>query len=197
MRRTIYITNLLLIIFSTVKSQVIERIGLKGPIDFNKTEFNLAWSQKPNANYFVQEYVPKNETVEKFNELITVNVFVLNTTVENAVQQKINELIKRKETDKVCNFNVIESPDGKESILDCLLSVEKNGDLDIVEFIIYRYKQIELENHQKALLIYSYSKRSYDKNIMKFLKGLSTEREHLLNVMISKEMPEIIINDKS
>lgn len=197
MRRTIYITNLLLIIFSTVKSQVIERIGLKGPIDFNKTEFNLAWSQKPNANYFVQEYVPKNETVEKFNELITVNVFVLNTTVENAVQQKINELIKRKETDKVCNFNVIESPDGKESILDCLLSVEKNGDLDIVEFIIYRYKQIELENHQKALLIYSYSKRSYDKNIMKFLKGLSTEREHLLNVMISKEIPEIIINDKS
>ncbi len=197
MRRTIYITNLLLIIFSTVKSQVIERIGLKGPIDFNKTEFNLVWSQKPNANYFVQEYVPKNETVEKFNELITVNVFVLNTTVENAVQQKINELIKRKETDKVCNFNVIESPDGKESILDCLLSVEKNGDLDIVEFIIYRYKQIELENHQKALLIYSYSKRSYDKNIMKFLKGLSTEREHLLNVMIAKEMPEIIINDKS
>lgn len=197
MRRTIYITNLLLIIFSTVKSQVIERIGLKGPIDFNKTEFTLAWSQKPNANYFVQEYVPKNETVEKFNELITVNVFVLNTTVENAVQQKINELIKRKETDKVCNFNVIESPDGKESILDCLLSVEKNGDLDIVEFIIYRYKQIELENHQKALLIYSYSKRSYDKNIMKFLKGLSTERENLLNVMIAKEMPEIIINDKS
>jgi|GEM_PF-2857551 len=32
---------------------------------------------------------------------------------------------------------------------------------------------------------------------MKFLKGLSTEREHLLNVMISKEIPEIIINDKS
>lgn len=46
MRRTIYITSLLLILFSTAKSQVIERIGLKGPIDFNKTKFNLAWSQK-------------------------------------------------------------------------------------------------------------------------------------------------------
>lgn len=197
MKTAIYITSLFLIICSTVKSQVIERIGLKGPIDFNKTEFNLAWSQKPNANYFVQEYVPKNETVEKFNELITVNVFVLDTTVQNAVKQKINELIKRKETDKVCNFNLIESPDGKENILDCLLSVEKNGDLDIVEFIIYRYKQIELENHQKALLIYSYSKRSYGKKIKKFLQGLSTERENLLNVMIAKEMPEIIISDKS
>lgn len=31
---------------------------------------------------------------------------------------------------------------------------------------------------------------------MKFLKGLSMERENLLNLMIAKEMPEIIINDK-
>jgi hypothetical protein len=122
MKKVIYFTSLLLIIFSTAKSQTIERIGLKGPIEFNKTEFKLAWSQKPNANYYVQEYLPKNETVERFNELITVNVFVLDVTVEKAIQQKVNELTKRKEIDKVCNFSVINSPDGTESILDCLLS---------------------------------------------------------------------------
>lgn len=190
MKKLIY-TSLFLITFSTIKSQTTERIGLKGPINFNNTEFNLAWSQKPNASYYVQEYLPKKETLEKFNELITVNVFVLDVSVEQAIQQKTRELTKRKETDKVCNFSVINSPDGKESILDCLLSSEKNGELEIVEFIIYRYKQIELENHKKALLIYSYSKRSYGENITKFLKNLGNDREDLLNKMISKEMPEI------
>jgi len=195
MKKAIYFTSLLLIIFSTAKSQTIERIGLKGPIEFNNTEFKLAWSQKPNANYYVQEYLPKNETVERFNELITVNVFVLDVTVEKAIQQKVNELTKRKEIDKVCNFSVIDSPDGTESILDCLLSSGNDQKLDVVEFVIYRYKQIELENHKKALLIYSYSKRSYDENIIKFLNGLSSERESLLNVMISAEMPKISIKE--
>jgi hypothetical protein len=195
MKKLLYLTTILLMSFSTIQNEPIERIGLKGPIEFNKTKFSLAWSEKPNANYYVQEYLPKNETVEKFNELITVNVFVMDVSVENGIQQKVNELTKRKETDKVCNFSVINSPDGKESILDCILSSEKNGELEIVEFIIYRYKQIELENHKKALLIYSYSKRSYGENITAFLKKLGTERADLLNVMISKELPNIKLND--
>ncbi len=195
MKKNIYLLIFLLLTSVTTQAQVIDRIGVKGPIEFNKTKFSLAWSEKPNPNYFVQEYLPKNETVEKFNELITVNVFVMDITVENAIQQKVNELTKRKETDKVSNFSVINSPDGKESILDCILSADKNGELDIVEFIIYRYKQIELENNQKALLIYSYSKRSYGKNITSFLKKLGNQRTELINIMISQELPKIELNE--
>ncbi|MEO5776200.1 MAG: hypothetical protein ABIQ27_04800 [Flavobacterium sp.] len=195
MKKLLYLAAIVLMSFSTFQNEPIERIGLKGPIEFNKTEFKLAWSEKPNANYFVQEYLPKNETVEKFNQLITVNVFVMDVSVENAIQQKEAQLTKRKETDKVCNYSLISSPDGKESILDCILSTEKNGELDVVEFIIYRYKQIELENHKKALLVYSYSKRSYGEDITKFFKNLSQERENLLNTMIAKEMPEIKIKE--
>ncbi|WP_374440763.1 hypothetical protein [Epilithonimonas sp.] len=192
----VFLAALLSIFFNTLKSQIVERICLNGPLEFNKTEFNLVWSQKPQDNYYVQEYIPKNETVDRFNELITVNVFLVNNTVQNAVQQKIENLNKRKETDKLCNYNIIESPDGKEFILDCLLSLEKDNKLNTVEFIIYRYKQIELENHKKALLIYSYSKRSYDEHIPEFLKHLAVEKTDLLNVMISKDLPEIKINEK-
>jgi len=192
----VFLAALLSIFFNTLKSQIVERIGLNGPLEFNKTEFNLVWSQKPQDNYYVQEYIPKNETVDRFNELITVNVFLVSNTVQNAVQQKIENLNKRKETDKLCNYNIIESPDEKEFILDCLLSLEKDNKLNTVEFIIYRYKQIELENHKKALLIYSYSKRSYDEHIPEFLKHLAVEKTDLLNVMISKDLPEIKINEK-
>ncbi len=181
--------------FTTTENQPIERIGLIGPIDFNKTPYYLAWSDKPNPTYFVQEYLPKDETVERFNQMITVNVFVMDVSVEEAIQQKVVQLTKRKETDRVCVFNIIESPDPKDSILDCVLSLEKDGELDVAEFIIYRYKQIELENHQKALLIYSYSKRSYGKDIPAFLKNVGAERSKLLKIMMTKELPKIKIKE--
>lgn len=89
----------------------------------------------------------------------------------------------------------MKSPDGKESILDCLLSSGNNDKIDIVEFIIYRYKQIDLKNNKKALLIYAYSKRSYDDKITSFLENLKNERTDLLNVMTSKELPKIAIKE--
>ncbi len=177
------------------QNQPIERISIKGPIEFNKTPYSLAWSDKPNATYFVQEYLPKNETVERFNQMITVNVFVMDVSVEEGIKQKVVQLTKRKETDRVCDFNVTKSPDPKDSILDCVLSLEKDGELDVAEFIIYRYKQIELENRQKALLIYSYSKRSYGKDIPAFLKNVGTERSKLLKIMMIKELPKIKIKE--
>lgn len=181
--------------FSIIKEEPIDRIGVNGPLEFNKTNFLLTWTAHPNENYYAQEYLPKNETVDHFNQLLTLHLFVMDVSVDNAIQQKINELTKRKETDKVCNFNVLKSPDGKESILDCLLSTQKNDKIDVVEFIIYRYKQIELKNNKKALLIYSYSKRSYDDKITSFLKNLKNERADLLNIMTAKMLPEISIKE--
>ncbi len=178
---------------SFAQTNPIDRIGLKGPIDLNKTSYSLTWSQKPNANYYVQEYLPKGETVEHFNQLITVNIFVTDISVTSAIEQKAQELTKRKDTDKVCNFSIINSPDGSESIIDCLLSSGTNDKLDVLEFIIYKYKQIELDNHKKALLVYSYSKRGYGDGITPFLTNLGKFRKDMLNVMISKEMPEIKI----
>jgi hypothetical protein len=195
MKKILVFMALALMSFASIKNDPIERIGLKGPLEFNKDKFVLAWSEKPNANYYVQEYLPKNETVERFNQLLTVNVFVTDASVEDAIQQKVSELNKRKKTDIVCNFSVSKSPDEKEMILDCILSAEKNGELDIVEFIIYKYKQIELENNKKALLVYSYSKRSYGGNIRSFLKNLKTQRNDLLNEMIATELPKIKLKE--
>lgn len=195
MKKLLCLASIVLMSFSAINEEPIERIGVNGPLEFNTTDFLLAWTAHPNENYYVQEYLPKNETVDHFNELLTVHVFVMDVSVDAGIQQKINELTKRKETDKACNFNVLKSPDGKESILDCLLSTQKNDKIDVVEFVIYRYKQIELKNNKKALLIYAYSKRSYDEKIMAFLKNLKNERMTLLNVMTAKKLPEISIKD--
>ncbi len=80
-------------------------------------------------------------------------------------------------------------------IVDCIMTLEKNGELTVAEFIIYRYRQIELENNKKAILVYSYSKRSYEKEILTFFTNLKKQRINLLNVMISKELPTIKIKE--
>lgn len=189
------LTILSLSSFSTFQNKPTERIGVKGPIEFNKTNFLLAWSQRPNVDYYVQEYLPKDETLERFNEMITINVFVRDVSVENAIAQKTAELSKRKETDKVCNYSVTQSPDKKENMVDCILSAERDGELTVVEFIIYRYRQIELENHKKALLVYSYSKRSYGTDILPFFTHLKEQRKDLLNTMILKDLPKIKLQE--
>ena len=192
MKRRIHIIALFLITYYSAQSQTTDRIGLSGPIEFSKTKFSLAWSEKPNENYFVQEYLPKRETLEKFNQLITVNVFVVNIGVEEAINQKVSELTKRKETDRVCRFKMINSKDDKEKMLECLLGSEK---IDIVEFIIYRYTQIELENNKKALLVYSYSTRGYGEDVASFMERLKVKRNDLINEMSSMKMPDIIIKE--
>lgn len=193
MKKLLCLVSIMLMSFSVVNDEPIERIGVNGPLEFNKTKFLLAWTAHPNENYYAQEYLPKNETVDHFNQLLTLHLFVMDVSVDAAIQQKVNELTKRKETDKVCNFNVLKSPDGKEGILDCLLSTQKNDKIDIVEFVVYRYKQIDLKNNKKALLIYAYSKRSYDEKIMPFLKNLKSDKTTLLNIMTAQNLPEISI----
>ena len=167
--------------FTKFNTEPLDRIGVTGPLTFNKTAFNLAWTSKPTDTYYIQEYLPKNETAEHFNQMLSIFLLAADIKPSDAVQQKINELNDRK------------SPDKKEYMVDFVLGDSKT---DVEEFNIYRYKQIDLGNKGKALLVYAYSKRAYGNAITPFLKNLKSDRTNLLNVMSTSEIPTIKIVDK-
>ena len=169
----------------------IDRIGVKGPLVFSKIVYDLSWADKPNDNYYIQEYLPKGEKTESFRHMLTIHLFTLNVTVEDAVNQKVKELEERKKTDITCNYQVSKSPDGKEFLVDFLLSESKNDEMTIIEFNIYRYKQVVLSNNKKAILVYAYTKRAYGDDITPFLKNLKPERTEMLNKMAVVGMPEV------
>ena len=196
MKPNLLLIETLLMSFTTFNSEPIERIGVKGPLIFNETSFGLAWTDKPNDTYFIQEYLPKGEKVESFNQMLTLHLFVKDITVKKAVKIKVQELENRKKTDPTCQYAVTESPDGKEVIVDCILGESKGDKMSIMEFNIYRYKQVELSDKKKAILIYAYSKRAYGDDITPFLKNLGKDRSALLNVMIGSEMPNVKLEDK-
>jgi len=190
------ISTTVLMSFTTFNNEPVDRIGVKGPLSFNQTSFNLSWTDKPNDTYFIQEYLPEGEKVKHFNQMLTLHLFDTNIKVEDAVIQKVEELEIRKITDPTCKYKVMKSPDGKEYIVDFLLGESKKDKMTIIEFNIYRYKQVDLGNNKNGLLVYAYSKRAYDKNITSFLKNLVNDRTHLVNVMIGSEMPALKLVDK-
>jgi hypothetical protein len=196
MKKYLLIMTTILMSFTTFNSEPVDRIGVKGPLTFNETSFNLAWTDKPNDTYFIQEYLPKDEKVESFNQMLTLHLFDKDIKVKNAVKIKVQELENRKKTDPTCQYEVTESPDGKEIIVDCILGESKGDKMSIMEFNLYRYKQVELDNNKRGILIYAYSKRAYGDDITPFLQNLGKDRGALLNVMIGSEIPIIKLADK-
>ena len=182
--------------FTNFSNDPTDRIVVPGPLTFNKTTFNIAWTDKPNDTYYIQEYLPTGENVEKFNQMLTIHLFDKDIKLKDAVQQKVKELNNRKKTDPTCNYQVNESPDGKEFMVDFILGESQGDKMTIVEFNIYRYKQVDLGDKKKGILVYAYSKRAYGDDITAFFKNLKNDRTEILNAMISSEMPTVKISDR-
>jgi hypothetical protein len=183
------------ILFSTVMiaDTTEDHLGVKGPLNFDHTDFKLVWTDKPRENYYIQEYLPAGEKTADFNQMLTIHLFAVDMKIKDAVQQKVKELTERKKTDAVCNFVVNKSPDGAEYMVDFVLGESKNDLMTIVEFNIYRYRQVDIGNNKKGIEVYAYSKRSYGDSITEFFKNLKDTRTDYLNKMIAAEMPSVKI----
>ena len=196
MSKYFFILLTVLTSFTTFRDEPIDRIGVKGPLTFDKTIFKLSWTDKPSTTYYVQEYLPEGENVDHFNQMLSVFLLIGDIKIEDAVQQKVQELETRKKTDGTCNYMVNQNPDTKEYMVDFIVG-QANGDLmEIQEFNIYRYKQVELSNGRKGILVYVYSKRAYGNDITPFLKHLPKNRIAYLKIMISAEMPTVSMDIK-
>jgi hypothetical protein len=174
-------------------AQTIERLGVKGPLTFNHTSYELSWTSHPNDVYFIQEYLPKGETSEHYNQMLSIFLLVSDVHPEVALQQKKEELEKRKEKDPTCNYAITVSPDGSECIIDFLVGESKNDKMTIQEFNVHRYRQVDLGNGKKGILVYAYSKRAYGNDITRFLKKLGDFRIEMLHEMIGADVPVVKI----
>ncbi len=193
MKKYLIILSTILMSFTVINDDPIDRIGVPGPLIFNSIDFNFSWSDKPNETYYIQEYFPKKQSAENYKEMLTIHLFVTDLALNDAVDQKIEELNIRKQTDITCNYKANYSTDKKEIIVDFVLSDIKNDVVNIAEFNIYRYKQVDLENNKKGILIFAYTKRSYKNNINYFFNNLGSIRDKALKTMNNTEMPKVKI----
>ena len=166
-------------------------LSFPNPIEYDGTEFYIIQSKQRSKTLFQEQYIPKDENLRDFNQLLDFSFFNKEIDIELAVRQKVESVQQREKKDKFAKVNVTESPDGKEFIVDYFISeTPENGD-PFIEYNIYRFKNME-NGGQKSFLIMSYAKRMYG-DLKSAAKALAKQRDHLMTTMIEYKIPEIKI----
>jgi hypothetical protein len=187
----IIIATLLLFLSTGVNSQNVENyLETEKIIKFDNKNYELVWSTHPNEVYYKQEYLTKEQTLERFKSMVTIDFLNGEFKVKDLVNQKIQELENAKKTNPIINYSVLEK--GGETIIDFLMSVSsKDGKkLLVVERNIYRYTNIETEE-TKGLLLFSVSERAYEGEIGEFFSELKKDKNSLIIKVGNIEIPKI------
>jgi len=165
-------------------------LNISGPLSFLNTSYNLVWSSHPSATYYKQEYIPTGDNVEKFSKMILMEVLVGDSKPFDLASAKIAELKKLKETNPIINYEIFQK--NGEYILDFLISDNKpNGDINIIERNVYRYKSGKDKAGHTYVLLWGVSDRAYGVKTTGFLSNLKKNKSVLVNATAAYSIPLI------
>lgn len=175
-------------------TKIQEYLGVAGPLKFDDKSYNLKWTSK-NGNYYIQEYLGEYDTIENFSQMISLFVLNESVSVEDAIQIKIQELEEFKKTDPVCNYAITSGAKKSEMLIDFLRGESIGDIMTLVEFNVYRYKQIKIGKNKQAILVYAFSKRVRGAEITPFLKSLKQGRLNYIEKILKVNLPEIKLTE--
>jgi hypothetical protein len=171
--------------FSQTANTPVNYLNTPAAISFNNMSFQLAWSSHPSAAYYKQEYLPKGETLNKFTNMLLLEVLVSPTTIKEAIGAKIAELKQMKATNPYVSYDSSYNAAKNEYILDFVLTANTpdGKGISIAERNVYRYKKYSGKNGETGVVLFGVSKRSYGAEAGKFVKGVGVKKEELVKVV--------------
>ena len=171
LKRLVSIVVMLMTVMSaSLRAQETEDLlGVKD-LNFNGTDYHLGWSAH-NKLQIMQEYFPKGQNPDNFTDMFTIDVMKIDQiSPRQAVEAKISELVKRKQTTKdVMDWEVFNNDDASEWGLDFTCSKANGESLEFVEYDVHRYRMIRYEGKPALQLIF-YTHRESGDNITPFIK---------------------------
>jgi hypothetical protein len=193
----IYLLPALLIItasFNRIKrDEVVNYLNTNETLTINGQEYKLSWSSHPVSNYYKQEYIPVKEKPDRYKSMILLDYLLIDTPAKNIVGIKLQEISKRRETDKVANMMVQKNQQTGEYLLDFILSDGSGDALSVVELNAYRYKNYTDKAGHKGVLLFGLSKRAYDDDITPFMRNLKNERMDIIKTVAQGDFPVVEI----
>ena len=96
MKKYLLLAATFLLAFTNDSAAPIDRLGVAGPLTFGAITYSLAWTTKPSATYYVQEYLPKGEKSADFKQMLALHVITQAADVRSIVGLKVKELEARK-----------------------------------------------------------------------------------------------------
>ncbi len=176
----------LILMVAPAPAQVVDYLGVPGPIELGGESYELAWSSKPSENYIKQEYVPSGQTPETYNQMVFVERVTGDVKVVDAVREQVDMLEKRKGSDPLVNFEVLQKNATDEVVLDFLVGAKDSKGEYIVEWDLYRYAPMK-----SGVLLFAVSHRAYgNENAKAFLSGLKQLRTAQTGALLKADLPE-------
>ncbi len=178
-----------------------ERLGVAGPIVFNKISYNLtwtdnlAWTDKPEKNYYKQEYVPLGQRPKRFKNIILLEAITGKVQLNDIVLPKIAELKRLNQVNPLVNPVVYKKKN--EVVID--FTMFKNSfdgkSLSIVERNVYRFKATKDKNGQNCVILFGVSERAYDENCSAYLAKKKKNKMALITQVQNFKIPQFTISD--
>ena len=160
-------------------------LALPGPYAVGTEAFHLAWSSHPQPGYYKQEYLPRGQSLERFERMLIVETLA-SAAPRDVALAKARELDARQATDPVARHEVLEGPDG-EILLDFLLSAPGADGETIVEWNLYRFRPL---GAQGGTWLVADVRRAYgDARIRAFLGGLAERRRGYAADLLAADVP--------
>lgn len=168
---------------------VIERLSVPGPIGFHGDSFALSWTAHPDPDYYKQEYLPAGQSSEHYKAMLLLDANLAQGDVRAVAAAMVDTLQKRKASDPLVNFAVIENPKTGEIILDFIMS---SPDGDIVEWNAYRYARWTGAGGKAGVILFGISRRAYGDEDSAFLAQLKTARPADIDALAAVSLPAVV-----
>jgi hypothetical protein len=166
-------------------------------LTFNETKYVLATATQKSKVLYVQDYILEDERIEDASQLISIYFFNKPIDAKDAATSKIKELDARKNTDKYCTYNLTESPNGTEFVVDYITSnVPKSKEEPIPneessDYNIYRFRNV-MNGDKSVFMIIAY-KENFTGDTKNNLKAIAKKRNKLMEGIITLTIPEITL----
>ncbi|WP_449256240.1 hypothetical protein [Bosea sp. (in: a-proteobacteria)] len=188
-RRTACLAGLALAALALpARAQTTDRIGVPGPIVFAGTRYTLAWSAQPSASYYKQEYLPADQTLERYERVLLVEVLE-GGSVAGAAAAQARSIGARKGKDPLANVAVMENSRRGEIVVDFLLGGRDAQGGEIAEWNVYRYAPLKAANGDAGVLLFAVSHRAYGEGIRDFLARLKSFRPEEIRRIAQEKLP--------
>lgn len=164
-------------------------LGIAGPIEFAGVQYRLAWSARIPPDYIKHEYLPVDQTLETFTDMVSVELLTSGMTLAEALKAQTDMLDMRKSSDPLVNYRTIWNPNNSQVVLDFLLSDANNGP-PTLEWNAYRYVSVAMPDGKEAVILFAISRRHYgESGASDFLAALKTKRAADVDALIKHTVP--------
>lgn len=158
-------------------------------INFSGENYSLKWSSNPSTDYYKQEYLRKDDILNKYEKMLIVEAIKGGLTVDQAANIKIRELENWKKSNPVVNYQRFDNKNTRETIIEFVISDGKS----IYEWNVYKYHQ-QQNKTDKYMVLYAYSYRNYvneKDGVKEFFGFVEENRIEMINKIRKLGLPEV------